>query len=75
MSPNIIETSKTKKVEINENEITVKNFESTNSFLESPSIKFCFMVLLLYSLDIIETMTMARNSLKKAVIKVLKCHI
>lgn len=54
---------------------TVRNFESTNSFLDRPSIRFCLMVLLLYSFDIIDTMTMARKSLNQAVKKVLKCQM
>lgn len=70
-----MDTTNTNPVEIRANEITVRNLESMNSFLESPSIKFCFIVLLLYSFAIIETMTMAKKSLKKAVIKVLKCQI
>ena len=71
--PKIKETIKTNMVDIKENETTVKNLERINSFLDKPSIKFCFMVLLLYSLAIIETMTIARKSLKNAVTKVLKC--
>ena len=36
------------------------------SFLFSPSIKFCFNVLLLYSLPIIDTTTIAKKNLNKA---------
>jgi hypothetical protein len=75
MSPKIIETTNTKIVEINAKDITVKNFERMNSFFDKPSIRFCLMVLLLYSLAIIETMTIARNNLKNAVMNVLKCQI
>jgi len=62
-----METTNTNTVEINANEITVSTLDRMNSFLDNPSIKFCLMVLLLYSLDIIDTMTMAKNSLNNAV--------
>ena len=58
----------TNNVEITENNITVKNLERTNSFLLNPSIKFCLRVLLLYSLAIIETITIAKNNLRIAAI-------
>jgi hypothetical protein len=75
MSPRIRDTTKTKTVEIKAKEMTVKNLDRINSFFESPSIRFCFIVLLLYSLAIMDTMTMAKKSLKTAVTKVLKCHM
>src|SRR5690606_1818544 len=38
-------------------------------------MRFCLMVLLLYSLETIETITMAKNNLNHEAINVLKCHI
>ena len=67
-SPKISETTNRKMVEIKENTVTVKNLEAMNSFLLRPSIKFCFSVLLVYSLDIMETITIARNNFSKAAI-------
>jgi len=66
--PRIIETMKRKKVEITANTSTVRNLDKINSRLLNPSIRFCFKVLLLYSLDIIETITIARNNFKVAAI-------
>jgi hypothetical protein len=66
--PRISETTIRKKVDITAKRRTVINFDKTNSFLLNPSIRFCFKVLWLYSLDIIETITIARKSFKIAAI-------
>ena len=59
---------KTKIVEPKAKTTTVKNLDWMNSFLLNPSIKFCFNVPYVYSLAIIETMTIARNNFKMAAI-------
>ena len=46
-----------------------------NSFLLKPSIKFCLIVLLLYSLPIILTTTMAKNNLKYDAKNVVICQM
>lgn len=46
-----------------------------NSFLLNPSMRFCLMVLLLYSLPIILTTTMAKKNLNCAAKKVVICQI
>jgi hypothetical protein len=65
----------TNKVESAEKTATTITLEAINSLFESPSIRFCFKVRLLYSFEIIETITTAKKSLKKAAIKLLKCQI
>ena len=45
-----------------------------NSFLLNPSIKFCFMVLLLYSFPIIDTTTIAKKNLNCDAKKVVRCQ-
>ena len=52
-------------VDTNEKNTSVQNFESINSRLLKPSIKFCFKVLQLYSLDIIDTITNNKKNFKK----------
>ena len=55
--------------------VTVKNLEITNSFLLKPSIRFCLMVLLLYSFPIILTTTIAKKNLNCDAKNVVKCQI
>ena len=62
-------------VDTNEKNTSVKNFERMNSFLLKPSIRFCFKVLLLYSLPIILTTTMAKKNLNCEAKNVVKCQI
>lgn len=69
------ETTKRKIVEIIENNTTVRNLDAKNSFLLSPSMRFCFRVLLLYSLDIMDTITIAKKSFNQAATQELKCQM
>jgi hypothetical protein len=62
-------------VEIMENKTTASTFEVRNSFLLKPSMRFCFIVLLLYSLATMETIITAKNILKNAAKNVLKCQM
>ena len=66
--PKIKDITKTKTVEAKAKLITIKNLDFINSFLLSPSIKFCFNVPFVYSFAIIDTIIMARNILNKEAI-------